>query len=64
MFNLTVYESGTQNAIAYLWGETNVGRGCNDIVICIYKYLLSLDEKQLYKPYIVIHDVAKIKTGQ
>ncbi|KAF0706736.1 Uncharacterized protein FWK35_00037535 [Aphis craccivora] len=49
MFNLTVYESGTQNAIAYLWGETNGGRGCNEIVTCIYKYLLSLDEKQLYK---------------
>jgi len=49
MFNLTVYESGPQNAIAYLWGETNGGRGCNEIVTCIYKYLLGLDEKRLYK---------------
>jgi len=49
MFNLTVYESGPQDAITYLWGETNGGRGCNDIVTCIYKYLLGLDEKQLYK---------------
>lgn len=45
MFNLTVYESGPQNAITYLWGETNGGRGCNDIVTYTYKYLLGLDEK-------------------
>lgn len=45
MFNFTLYESGPQNAIAYLWSEADGDRGCNDIVTCIYKYLLNLNKK-------------------
>lgn len=50
MLNLTIYESGSQNALAYLWGETTGACGCNEIVTCVYKYLLDLDEKLIYKP--------------
>ncbi|CAI6353219.1 unnamed protein product [Macrosiphum euphorbiae] len=49
MFNLTIYESGSHNALAYLWGETTGARSCNKIVTCVYKYLLDLDEKGIYK---------------
>ncbi|KAF0703430.1 Uncharacterized protein FWK35_00033649, partial [Aphis craccivora] len=31
-YNCTIYESGTQNFYAYLWGEINGKRGCNEIV--------------------------------
>ncbi|KAL4104361.1 hypothetical protein QTP88_019662 [Uroleucon formosanum] len=49
MFNLTISKSGSQNILAYLWGETTGARGCNEIVTCLYKYLLDLEEKRIYK---------------
>lgn len=44
-YNCTVYESGFQNAFAYLWGEIDGQRGCNEIASSIYKYLTKLTSK-------------------
>jgi len=44
-YNCTLYEYGTQNAFAYLWGEMDDQRGCNEIVTSIYKYLNRVDIK-------------------
>ncbi|KAF0714952.1 Uncharacterized protein FWK35_00033727, partial [Aphis craccivora] len=48
VFNCTVYESGTQNSYAYLWGESTGQRGANEIVTCIFKYLCDLDKRNTY----------------
>lgn len=45
-YNLTIYESRNQNAFCYLSGETIGNRGCNEIVSCIYNYLISVDQRQ------------------
>jgi len=42
-YNCTLYESGSQNAFAYLWGEMDGQRGSNEIVTSIYKYLNKVD---------------------
>jgi len=34
MFNLTIHESSSQNALGYLWSETSGACGCNKIVTC------------------------------
>lgn len=43
--NCTLYESGSQNAFSYLWGEMDGQRGSNEIVTSIYKYLNKVDIK-------------------
>lgn len=48
-YNETVYESGTKNAICYLWGEKDGNRGSNEICTIIYKYLECLDEQNKIK---------------
>ncbi|KAF0706908.1 Uncharacterized protein FWK35_00037669 [Aphis craccivora] len=53
-YNCTIYESGTQNAFAYLWGEINGKRGCNEIVTCIHKYLIDIDIKKIYE-YVALY---------
>lgn len=45
-YNLTIYESRNQNAFCYLWDETIGNRGCNEIVSCIYNYLIRVDHRQ------------------
>jgi len=44
-YNCTVDESGFQNAFAYLWGEIDGQRGCNEIASSIYKYFIKVDIK-------------------
>ncbi|CAI6362396.1 unnamed protein product [Macrosiphum euphorbiae] len=53
-YNCTIYESGTQNAYAYLWGEINGKRGCNEIVTCIHNYLTDIDIKKIYE-YVALY---------
>jgi len=45
-YNLTIYESRNQNAFCYLWSETIGNRRCNEIVSCVYNYLISVDQRQ------------------
>jgi len=53
-YNCTIYESGTQNAYAYLWGELNGKRGCNEIVTCIHNYLTDIDIKKIHE-YVALY---------
>lgn len=46
MSNLTVFENITQNAFCYLWGETTGNRSSNEIVSCIYDYLIKVDQRK------------------
>lgn len=45
-YNLTIYDCRNQNGFCYLWGTTISNRGCNEIVLCIYDYLISVDQRQ------------------
>ncbi|CAI6354896.1 unnamed protein product [Macrosiphum euphorbiae] len=48
-YNCSIYESGTYNAYAYLWGEIDGLRGCNEIVSCIYQYLWDCNKNPKFK---------------
>ena len=45
MYNLTFYESQTQNGFCFLWGESDAKRGSNEIATCVTKYLQNVDER-------------------
>ncbi|XP_060803416.1 uncharacterized protein LOC106141967 [Amyelois transitella] len=45
MYNLTFYESQTQNGFCYLWGECDAKRGSNEVATCITKYLKDVDTR-------------------
>ncbi|KAJ2952149.1 hypothetical protein O0L34_g4429 [Tuta absoluta] len=45
MYNLTFYESRTQNVICYLWGEADGKRGGQEISSCLFLYLKDVDER-------------------
>lgn len=47
VYNLTMYESGTQNVSCYIWGECDGKRGGNEIATCLYKYLREVDERAI-----------------
>jgi len=55
-YNCTVYESKTRNSYCYLWGETTGNRGCNEIVSCLYKYLIAIDAREDIKPVFLFCD--------
>lgn len=42
-YNCTIYESKTRNSYCYLWGESTGNRGCNEIVSCLFKYLMEIN---------------------
>lgn len=41
VYNLTIYNLGSKEAICYLWSESNGNRGANEIASCIYDYVMS-----------------------
>lgn len=45
MYNLTFYESQTQNGFCYLWGECDAKKGSNEVATCITKYLKAVDRR-------------------
>ncbi|CAG4995795.1 unnamed protein product [Parnassius apollo] len=45
VYNLTFYESGTQDVYCYTWGECDGKRGSNEIATCLLKYLDVMDRK-------------------
>ncbi|XP_039287439.1 uncharacterized protein LOC120352054 [Nilaparvata lugens] len=45
MYNLTFYESGTQQTYCYMWGESDGHRGSTEICTIMWKYLNLLDER-------------------
>lgn len=55
-YNLTIYENINQNSFCYLWGEITGNRGCNEIVTCIYNYLISVDERKTIKSIALFSD--------
>lgn len=55
-YNCTVYESKTRNSYYYLWGGTTENRGCNEIVSCMYKYLLEIDIREDIKSVFLFCD--------
>ena len=48
-YNLTFYESNTQQVFCYLWGEADGKRGSNEIASCLEKYLTQLDERKIHE---------------
>ena len=42
-YNQTAYESGSQKAYCFCWGEVDGGRGANEVVSCLQKYLVQQD---------------------
>ncbi|KAL4704357.1 hypothetical protein ACJJTC_010742 [Scirpophaga incertulas] len=45
VYNLTFYESVTQNVFCVTWGETDAQRGSNEIATCLTKYLENVDSR-------------------
>lgn len=45
VYNLTFYESGTQDVFCYTWGESDGNRGSNEIATCLLKYLADVDRR-------------------
>lgn len=45
MYNLTFYESQTQNGFCYLWDECDAKRGINEVATCLTKYLEDVDKR-------------------
>lgn len=56
VFNCSVYESGTQNAYAYMWGESIGQRGAKEIETYIYKYLYNVDKRKVYNSITLYFD--------
>lgn len=48
-YNETIYESGTQTAYNFLWGEIDGMRGANEICSILNKYLNTVDERNTIK---------------
>ncbi|KAL4718944.1 hypothetical protein ACJJTC_004531 [Scirpophaga incertulas] len=53
VFNLTVYESGTQNGYCYTWGESEGKRGSFEIGTCLHKYLTEVNNRGL--KYLILY---------
>lgn len=45
VYNLTVYESNTQNGFCYTWGELDGKRGSAEIGTCLYNYLVEVEKR-------------------
>lgn len=45
VYNLTFYESGTQNVFCFTWGEADAKRGSNEIATSLTKYLQNVDQR-------------------
>lgn len=45
-YNETIYESGTHNAYAFVWGEVDGMRGANEICTILNQYLKIVDERK------------------
>jgi len=54
--NYTFYEYKSRNSYCYLWGETIRNRGCNEIVSCIFKYLIEIDTQKGIKELFLFYD--------
>lgn len=49
VYNLTIYESLTQEVFCYTWGEADGKRGGNVIATILTKYIKMVDERQTVK---------------
>lgn len=62
VYNLTIYDSSTQEVYCYTWGESEGKRGSNEITTCLLLYLEEVDKKgvKMYC-FIAIHAAARTR---
>ena len=46
-YNFTLYNLNSKDSWAFVWHECMAGRGANEVVSCVYQYLMQLDSQKV-----------------